>query len=218
MEGTADMNDTQAGARDLRRQRSTVLTWILFAVPVTIALWLGVYNLLPPLTGMDDPVSRLFFTINCCCVAILLCFVTGIEAVSHERLQSPAIDPLAGYETLRLKINLRYLQHTLEQLMLFVPGLLGLAYYCPSGTTMRAVVATTVVWIVARAGFWIGYHYGSLYRGIGATGMAQSIIVLLYVCVRFGNEIAGLPGALTPVVLFGGIEAYLFYATRMPAA
>ena len=203
---------------DVRRQRSIVMKWVLFAAPVTVALWLGVYHLLPPLAGMDDPLARLCLAINCCCVAILLCFVTGIEAVAHERLQSPAIDPLAGHETLRLKINLRYLQHTLEQLMVFVPGLLGLAFYSSNGTTMRAVVATTVTWIVGRAGFWIGYHYGALYRAIGAPGMAQSMIVLLYVCSRFGHDVAGPAGAIAPLVLFGGIEAYLFYATRSSTA
>jgi hypothetical protein len=203
---------------DVRRQRSIVMKWVLFAAPVTVALWLGVYHLLPPLAGMDDPLARLCLAINCCCVAILLCFVTGIEAVAHERLQSPAIDPLAGHETLRLKINLRYLQHTLEQLMVFVPGLLGLAFYSSNGTTMCAVVATTVTWIVGRAGFWIGYHYGALYRAIGAPGMAQSMIVLLYVCSRFGHDVAGPAGAIAPLVLFGGIEAYLFYATRSSTA
>ena len=212
------MTSPHAGDADVRRQRSIVMKWIVLAAPVTLALWLGVYHWLPPLAGMDDPLARLFLGINCCCVAILLCFVTGIEAVAHERLRSPAIDPLAGHETLRLRINLRYLQHTLEQLLVFVPGLLGLAFYCSDGSTMRAVVATTVTWIVGRAGFWIGYHYGALYRGIGAPGMAQSMIVLLYVCARFGNDVAGPAGALAPLVLFGVIEAYLFYATRPSTA
>jgi len=211
------MEATHAGASYVRRERFRVMTCIAVAGPVTLALWLGVYHLLPPLAGMDDPLARLFFAINCCCVAILLCFVTGIEAVAHERLQSPAIDPLAGYETQRLKINLRYLQHTLEQLMMFVPGLLGLAYYSSDGAAMRSVAATTVTWIVGRAGFWIGYHYGALYRAIGAPGMAQSMIVLFYVVARFGYGVAGVPGAVAPLALFGCIEAYLFYATRPSA-
>jgi hypothetical protein len=118
------MTHPGAGDATVRRQRTTTIKWILLAAPVTLALWLGTYHLLPPLAGMDDPLARLFFALNCCCVAILLCFVTGIEAVAHERLRSPAIDPLADHETLRLKINLRYLQHTLEQLLVFVPGLL----------------------------------------------------------------------------------------------
>ncbi len=191
---------------------------IAVAFPVTAALWLGCYHLLPSLAGMDDPLARLRFALNCCCVATLLCFVTGIEAVAHERLQSSAIDPLAGFETRRLKINLRYLQHTLEQLMVFVPGLLGLAFYCSNGAAMRAVVATTATWIVGRAGFWIGYHYDSQYRAVGAPGMAQSMIVLLYVCARFGHDVAGSAGAIAPLVVFGGIEGYLFYATRSSSA
>ncbi|WP_410968141.1 hypothetical protein, partial [Salmonella sp. SAL04281] len=88
----------------------------------------------------------------------LFAFVLGIEAVAHERFQSPAIDPLAGFTTRRLTINLRYLQHTLEQLVVFLPGLFGLAYYCDSGAAMRAVTATTIVWILNRIAFWVGYH------------------------------------------------------------
>jgi hypothetical protein len=208
---------TAARDFDFRRQRSAIVKWILAAFPLSAALWLGVYYWTPPLSGMGDPLARLFFAINCCCVAVLFCFMTGIEAVSHERLQSPGIDPLAGYETRRMTINLRYLQHTLEQLLLFIPGLLALAYYCSNGSAMRAVVATTAVWIVTRAGFWIGYHYGPLYRAAGAPGMAQSMVVLLYVCARFGFDLVGLAGAIAPIALFLCIEAYLFYATRYPA-
>jgi hypothetical protein len=47
--------------------------------------------------------------------------------------------------------------------------------------------------------------------------MVQSMIVLLYVCARFGFDMAGPLGAITPLVLFGCIEAYLVYATRSPA-
>jgi hypothetical protein len=54
-----------------------------------------------------------------------------------------------------MRINLRYLQNTLEQLVLFMPGVLGLAVYCSDGGSMRAVAATTVVWIAARIAFWI---------------------------------------------------------------
>lgn len=177
-------------------------------------LWFGTYYLLPPLAGMDDMLPRLVFSLKCSCVAILFCFVTGIEAVAHERLRSPAIDPLSGYETHRMRINLRYLQNTLEQLVLFVPGVLGLAVYCSDGGSMRAVAATTVVWIAARIAFWIGYHRGSAQRGAGAPGMMLSMLVLLYVCTRFGFEIGGTVGAIVPIVLFAGAEAVLVWATK----
>jgi hypothetical protein len=95
----------------------------------------------------------------------------------------------------------------IEQLALFVPGLLMLAIYCPDGDypdgdSMRSAV----VWIVARGAFWVGYHYGS-------GGMVQSLIVLLYVSSRFGFDIAGPVGVVVPLVLFAGIEVWLVFAT-----
>jgi hypothetical protein len=197
-----------SGAIDLHRQRAAVLREIAVAFPVALALWLAVYGLLPPIEGMENTIARLVFALKACCVALLFCFLTGTEAVAHERLRSAAIDPLSGYDTKRMRINLRYLQNTLEQLILFVPGLFTLAVYCPDGGAMRAVAATTVVWIASRAAFWIGYHFGPLHRVVGAPGMMQSMLVLLYVCARFGFELAGWAGAVTP------LEIFLFRATR----
>ena len=214
MKKAESLENVGAADIEVRRQRSILIAEIAIAFPVTIALWLGVYYFLPPIAGMADPLARLAFALKCSSVAILFCFLTGIEAVAHERLRSAAIDPLSGYETRRMRINLRYLQHTLEQLVLFVPGLFGLAFYCSDGGSMRAVVATTAVWIATRIAFWIGYHYGSQHRAVGAPGMLQSMLVLLYVCARFGFESAGTLGAIAPLVLFGFIEAFLFRATR----
>ena len=44
--------------------------------------------------------------------------------------------------------------------------------------------------------------------------MVVSIVVQLYVCARFGFEIAGTVGAIVPLVLFGGAEGLLFWATK----
>ncbi len=51
-------------------------------------------------------------------------------------------------------------------------------------------------------------------RGLGAPGMALSMIVLLYVAGRIGFEVGGFVGAVVPVVAFLAIEAFLFRATR----
>lgn len=84
--------------------------------------------------------------------------MTGVEAVEHEWLTSLAFDSLARFETRRLRVNQRYLRNTVEQILVFGVSLFGLAAYCADGAEMRAVVATTVVWIVARVAFWLGYH------------------------------------------------------------
>jgi hypothetical protein len=199
---------------DFRRQRTVGIAGIAVASTLALGLWLGIDYLMSPLPGMDSLGARMLLTLKCCCVAVLFCLVTGIEAVAHERLMSPAFDPLAGFETRRLRVNQRYLQNTVEQIIVFAASLFGLAAYSPDGSAMRAVVATTVVWIAGRAAFWVGYHRSAALRGLGAPGMAVSMIVLLYVASRFGRDIAGTVGAIVPVVVFFAIEAVLFWGTR----
>lgn len=113
-----------------------------------------------------------------------------------------------------MRVNQRYLQNTLEQILVFAAGLFGLAAYSPDGAAMRAVLATAVVWILARFAFWIGYHRSAAMRGLGAPGMAISLFVLLYVAARFGYEVDGFAGAAVPVAAFLAIEAFLLRATR----
>ncbi|MGH7025096.1 MAG: hypothetical protein ACREEB_16120 [Caulobacteraceae bacterium] len=208
------MTDTDAAPPGFRRQRAAGMGAIAIAAVVAVAVWLAIDRLMPPLSNMAGTGARLVFALKCCALAVLFCLVTGVEAIAHERLNSPAFDPLAGFETRRLRINQQYLHNTLEQSVVFVIALLGLAACMRDGAGMRAVVATTVVWILARFAFWLGYHRSAAMRGLGAPGMALAMIVLLYVAARFGGELAGPAGAAAPVVLFLIIEAVLFWTTR----
>lgn len=202
----------------LVRQRRSGMIAIGMAMPVAVVLWLAVAFISPPLAGMETIDARMLFALKCFCVAVLFCLVMGVEAVAHERLVSPAFDPLAGFETKRLQINQRYLQNTLEQVIVFAAALFGLTAYSPDGAAMRAVLATTVVWTLARFAFWIGYHYSAAMRGLGAPGMALSMLVLLYVACRFGLDLAGTAGAVIVVGSFAAIEAFVFVVTRHSAA
>jgi hypothetical protein len=208
------MGDAESERRAFIRERRAGMIAIAAAIPVALLLWLTIAYLVPPLADMDSVGSRMLFTLKCYCLAVLFCLVTGVEAVAHERLSSPAFDPLSGFETRRLRVNQRHLQNTMEQIAMFAAGLFGLAAYSPDGFAMRAVLATTIVWIVARFAFWIGYHRSAAMRGLGAPGMALSLLVLLYVSGRIGFEIGGFVGATVPVAAFLAIEAYLFRATR----
>ena len=78
---------------------------------------------------------------------------------------------------------------------------------------MRAVVATTVVWIFTRIAFWVGYYCSSAQRRFGAPGMVLSVLVLLYVCSRVGAELAGPASATAVVMLSGAAEALLPWQT-----
>jgi hypothetical protein len=210
------MNNAVSNNRGWRGERRAGIIVIAAAMLIALLLWLSVAFLLPPLAGMDGLTDRMLLTLKCCCLAVLFCLVTGVEAVAHERLFSPAFDPLSGFETRRLLVNQRYLQNTLEQVLVFAAGLFGLAAYSPDGSAMRAVVATTVVWILTRFAFWIGYHRSAAMRGWGAPGMALSMVVLLYVTGRIGYDIGGLVGASIPITVFSAIEAGLFWMMRRP--
>jgi uncharacterized MAPEG superfamily protein len=201
-------------AHDFRRQRRAGIAAIAVGAVVAVGLWIGITGYAPPLAGMETLGARMLFTLKCWALAILFCLVSGVEAVAHERLVSPAFDPLAGFETRRLRINKQYLQNTLEQAVVFTAAIFGLTAYSPSGSAMRAVVATAVIWVAGRFAFWIGYHRSAAMRGLGAPSMALSMLVLTYVAWRFGNELAGPVGGAIPVAAFVAIEAVLFWATR----
>jgi len=109
---------------------------------------------------------------------------------------------------------LRYLQNTLEQLIMFTAGLFGLALYSHGGTDSRAVEATAVVWILFRFAFWIGYHRSAAWRSLGAAGVGMSLIVLIYVAARVSLDLGGVVAMVLTLGVFFAIEAFLFWATR----
>lgn len=201
-------------AADWRAERKVGMAVIVASLLVSLAIYFALVRLLPPLAGMDGLGERMLVALKCLAAATLFSFVTGIESVAHERLQSAAFDPLVGVETKRLRVNLRYLQNTLEQLIIFGVALFGLAAYLASGSSMRALPAVTVIWILNRYTFWIGYHRSAAMRGLGAPSMAVGLIMLLYVVARIGNDLAGIAGSVIAIALYLAIEAVLFWKTR----
>jgi hypothetical protein len=199
---------------DWRAQRRIGIGAIALSGLVAAALWLALRYAMPPIAGMETLAARMVFTAKCCCLAVLFCLVMGVEAVAHERLQTSAFDPATSNASRRLWVNQRYLQNTLEQLVVFIAAVFGLALYSPDGAAMRAVLATTVVWVLARFAFWLGYHRSAALRGLGAPGMATTLIALIYVGARIGYDLAGTAGAVAVIVLFIAIEAVLFRTTR----
>jgi hypothetical protein len=203
-----------ASKADWRAQRRRGMAAIAISMLISLVLWFALYRLLPPLGGVGSLGARMLIALKCTTVATLFCLVAGIEAIAHERLQSDAFDPLAGHQTKRLAVNQRYLQNTLEQLIVFAVGLFGLAAYLGSGEAMRALPATTAVWVLNRYAFWIGYHRSAAMRGLGAPSMAIGVLMLLYVVARIGEDLAGPAGAAIAILAFLAIEAVLFWKTR----
>ena len=184
-------------------QRRTTMSGIAVSAPATLLLWWLLWKYLPDPIG----VNRLRVAFQCCAVAALFSVVAGVEAVAHERLFTAAIDPLAGVETKRMRVNFRFLSNTLEQYVVFAAGLLALSLYASA----KILVIVTIVWMLARWAFWIGYHRSPLLRGVGAPGMLQSMIVLLYVAYRFGTDSYGSAAGIALLAAFAILEAILFW-------
>jgi hypothetical protein len=190
-------------------QRRTTLSAIAASAAAAVLLWFLLLRFLPAPANAE----LLPTALACCAIAALLTLVMGVEAIAHERLVTPAIDPLAGFETRRMRVNFRYLSNSVEQFIVFAAGLLALAAYI----SPRLLVIVTIVWIVTRWAFWIGYHFSPLLRGIGAPGMLQSMIVLLYVAWRWGNDAYGAAAGILLLAIFVAIEAFLFWAVKRPS-
>lgn len=201
-------------AGNWREERRRGFAAIAASLIVSTLLWFALRRYLPPLEGMDELSARMVVALKCLVLATLFTLVAGVEAVAHERFQTAAFDPLQGHQTKRLRVNLRYLQNTLEQIVVFGVGLFGLAAYLSNGEAMRAVPATAIVWILNRFAFWIGYHKSAAMRALGAASMVISLIMLLYISARIGHDLAGLPGTLVLVGTFLVLEAVLFLKTR----
>ncbi|MBB5707161.1 MAPEG family protein [Sphingopyxis panaciterrulae] len=212
----AEMDDLPepAGDGDWRRRRRAGMISIAGSVLIAALLWFGLRWIAPTIPGMEALADRLIYAFKWWCLALFFCFAMGVEAVAHERLQSPAFDPLTGYETRRLRVNLRYLQNTLEQFLLFTAALFGLALYSDGGDAMRAVQATAIVWTLCRFAFWIGYHRSAAMRGLGAAGVMLVLIVLIYLVARIAFDLGGPVAAAAAIALFVAIEFVLFRTTR----
>ena len=188
--------------------RETIAGAVAASLPLAVGLWLALRHGLPPIHA-----EPMVFALQCTGAVVLLALVPGIEAVAHERLFHPSIDPLAGADSKRLIVNQRYIQNSLEQLAVLLPGLFLLAHH---EADLRLVAATAIVWTLGRWAWWIGYHIGPMWRGLGVYSMFLGQLVLLWGVGRFGFDLAGWAGVAALLGPFAAIEAYLFWALRRP--
>ena len=158
---------------------------------------------------MEDLSNRMMLALACYATAVLFTLALMIEAVSHSRLFTPAIDPLAAQESPSMKIDLRVLSNTLEQSILFAPALFGLAYFARSEAEIASVFAFTAVWIFARLTFWLSYQFDQSLRAAGLVGSAITLGILVWNSMRFAGQYFGTPGEIGVLALFSAAEVLL---------
>lgn len=162
-----------------RQVASAMLSAIVFSL-IYIGIfyyWLRI-DLIPTVGEMH----RLDYAIRCDLFAVLM-LLFGIGAIANQRFfSSIAIGGETPASDRSLVINVRYLQNTLEQLVLLVMTHLGLATLLPI-ESMRLIPILVSLFIIGRFLFWIGYHRSALSRAFGfAVTFYPTVVCLIYCC------------------------------------
>jgi hypothetical protein len=139
----------------------------------------GIYQLWPVNPDLSDVTRRLAFAVQANAFASVP-LLLAIAAVANGRFGSEAIDPMARKESTALLINGRVVDNTLQQFVLFAVAAMAISVNA-SASEMRLLPAAAIVFVVARAVFWIGYRVHPLYRAPGmAATMYLNIVLLVF--------------------------------------
>jgi len=148
-----------------------------------LAMALGVWaltNTLPTPEIADAPGERLAYALRANIVALVPFFIMLIT-VGNSRFLSEAIDPTRRAESRSMEIDGRVADNTLQQNFVFAVASLGLSTIVPLHH-LQVVWACTIVFVAARAVFWLGYRLNPLYRAPGMSATAyMNLGMILYV-------------------------------------
>jgi hypothetical protein len=154
----------------MTQDQRIVLVGAASGVTIMIAAVAVLYWLWPVDPRLADRGSRLAYSLQAAAFAALPLLIS-IMAVGNNRFLTEAIDPTLHKENLATVVNGRVADNTLQQFALFFAATLALSVNL-TASGMRVIPAVTIVFMVARFVFWIGYRIHPLYRapGMAATG------------------------------------------------
>ena len=137
------------------------------------------FGLTPP--GGIDVSFRLTYALKCEVFAAL-CLLAGVGAIANRRFFIP--DAIAGGPSPSIEIEQRYVENTLEQLVLAMVAHLVLVVVVPDDS-IRVVAILVMLFVIGRATFWLGYHISGPARAFGfATTFYPTVAVYVYVVSR----------------------------------
>jgi hypothetical protein len=120
-----------------------------------------------------------------CEVFAALCLLAGVARIANRRFFRP--DAIAGGAAPSVEIDQRYLQNTLEQLVLAIVAHLALVTIV-APESIRAVAVLVMLFVIGRVTFWIGYHYSGPARAFGfGTTFYPTVAVYVYVVSRLAS-------------------------------
>jgi len=144
---------------------------------MVVSVW-ALTSVLPAPLIADSLGERLAYALRANIVAIVPLFVMFIT-VGNSRFLSEAIDPTRRAESPSMEIDGRVADNTLQQNFVFAVTTMALSTVVPLHL-LQVVWACTIVFVVARCVFWLGYRINPLFRapGMSATGYLNLFMIL----------------------------------------
>jgi len=127
--------------------------------------------------------DRIALVIKDAVIAILPA-VLAICIVAAQRLDPSMWVGRVAKPNSALDVNTRFILNTFEQFIAYFIGNAGLALYCPAEEA-RALIVLTVLFLLGRVLFWVGYHYNPYVRAFGfGTTFYPTVAVYLWLILR----------------------------------
>lgn len=113
--------------------------------------------------------------------------LVAIAVVAAQRLNPSMMVGHQARPNSALDINTRFILNTAEQYVLFVIGQFGLMLFAPR-ENVKNLIILTVIWLLGRALFWIGYHRNPYLRafGFGLT-FYPTVMIFVWLLVMFAT-------------------------------
>ena len=146
-------------------------------VAMALSVW-ALMGILPTPAIADTSADRLAYALRADVVAIMP-FIVMVVTVANSRFLSEAIDPTRHVESRALEIDRRAADNTLQQTFVFTVAMPAASTIVPLHQ-LQVVWASVIVFVAARAAFWLGYRVNPLYRapGMSATAFINLGLVL----------------------------------------
>ena len=147
-------------------------------VVMALSVWL-LTKALPTPVIVDTLGERLAYALRANIVAVVPFFIM-LATVGNSRFLSEAIDPTRRAESRSIQIDGRVADNTLQQNFVFAVASLTLSTIVPLHQ-LQVVWACAIVFVAARAVFWLGYRLNPLYRAPGMSATAyMNLGMILY--------------------------------------
>lgn len=173
----------------MTRDQTAVAMGALSGVAAMVLLVWLLSNAIDPPAIADTAGERIAYALRWAVVAALPFFVM-LATIGNARFTSEAIDPTLGRDSPKMIVDGRVADNTLQQLVLFLVGMLALAVTLPV-QRLSIVAAVSITFVVMRLAFWIGYRIKPVYRAFGFASTAYMnlgmLLAALWLWARSGG-------------------------------